>query len=271
MVSKIIPATERNLKSHVGFSLTLKNTMTFTYRSLLKTVHNPESLIDITVLPIMFTLLFTYIFGGAIAGSVKAYLPTIIPGILMQTLVTSTGTAGTNLREDTDKSISLRFKSMPISRISPLLGTLSADLFRYALAGIIVFGMGYLLGYHPAAGLGAVIACIGFVMLIGWCLSWLFAFLAMSVKSVTAASSTAMIIMFPLSFLSNAFVPTDSLPTVLKYFSNHINPISYAVSAIRHILATGTVDSNFWAALVGAMVILIVFVPLTYSAYTKKA
>lgn len=268
--AKIIPATERNLKNHISFSLTVKNALTFTYRALLKTIHNPETWMDITIMPIMFALLFTYLFGGAIAGSIKAYLPTIIPGILIQTLVTSTGTAGTNLREDTDKSISNRFKSMPISRMAPLVGTLTADLVRYAIAGIIVFGMGYILGFRPAAGLGAVIISILFMMMIAWCLSWLFSFLAMSVKSVTAASTTAMLIMFPLSFLSNAFVPTNTLPSALKFFANHINPVSYAVSAVRHILKKGTIDGNFWAALIAAAVLLLTFVPLTYVTYKKK-
>lgn len=270
MKMNIVPATQRNLKNHISFSLTVKNTFTFTYRAVLKALHNPETWMDITIMPIMFTLLFTYLFGGAIAGSVKSYLPTVIPGILIQTLITSTGTAGTNLREDTDKSISNRFKSMPISRLAPLIGTLTADLVRYAVAGIVVFGMGYVLGFRPEAGLGSVVASIGFMMMIAWCLSWLFAFLALSVRSVTAASTTAMLIMFPLSFLSNAFVPTETLPAALKFFANHINPVSYAVSTVRHILATGTIDSNFWGALLGAAVILVIFIPLTYITYKKK-
>nr|WP_311134428.1 ABC transporter permease [Lactococcus lactis] len=194
------------------------------------------------------------------AGSIKNYLPTIIPGILIQTLVTSTGTVGTNLSEDTDKSISNRLQSMPISRMAPLVGILTADLVRYAVAGIVVFSMGYILGFKPKAGLGAVIGSILFMMIIAWCLSWLFSFLAMSVKSVTASSTTAMLIMFPLSFLSNAFVPTNTLPSALKFFANHINPVSYAVSAVRHILSTGTIDGNFWGAFVATAILLVILV-----------
>jgi len=264
----IIPATERNLKNRVDFGLAIKNTFTFAYRALLKAVHNPESFMDITIMPIMFTLLFTYLFGGAIAGSIANYLPIIVPGILIQTLVTSCGTSGTQLREDTEKSITNRFKSMPVAQISPLTGALTSDLIRYAIAGIIVFAVGAILGYRP--GILAIIACIAFMMLIAWCLSWLFAFIAMSVKSVSTASTLALLIMFPLTFLSNAYVPTDTLPNWLRFFADKINPLSRAVTAVRQILSTSTVGAEFWYALLAALIILIVFIPLTLRVYKRK-
>jgi len=248
----------------------LQNTGTFAYRSLLKALRNPESFMDIALMPIMFTLMFTFIFGGAIAGSTAEYLPIIIPGILVQTIVTATGTAGTQLREDADKAVAARFAAMPIARISPLAGVLSADLVRYAIASIVVFLMGALLGFRPAGGLPAVVGAIAFVMLMGWCLSWLFAFSALRAKSVSMAQSMAMIIMFPLTFLSNAFVPTETMPAPLQFFAERINPISRAIAAVRELLAGNGIGAQFWLALAGALTILVVFIPLTLRVYTKR-
>ena len=265
----MIPVQERNLKNHVSFGTAVRNTFTFAYRTLLKIVHNPESLLDVTLMPILFTLMFTYLFGGAISGDITNYLPIIIPGILIQTCVTSCGNAGTQLREDTDKSISNRFKSMPIARISPLAGVLTADLLRYAIAGAVVFIVGAIIGYRP--GLLNVVACIGFMMFVGWCLSWLFAFVAMTAKSVSSASMYAMLIMFPLTFLSNAFVPTETMPKVLRIFAEYINPVSKAITAVREILGNGAIGTDFWLALAGSIAIFIIFVPLTLWTYKRNA
>lgn len=265
----IIPAHQRDLKNRVSFGTAVKNTFTFAHRTFLKILHNPESLLDVTLMPILFTLMFTYLFGGAVSGDIASYLPIIIPGILIQTCVTSCGHAGTQLREDTDKSISNRFKSMPIARISPLASVLTADLVRYAIAGAVVFIVGAIIGYRP--GFLSVIACIGFITFVSWCLSWLFAFVAMTAKSVSTASMYAMLIMFPLTFLSNAFVPTETMPQVIRVFAEYINPVSKAITAVREILGNGTIGADFWLALAGSLVILVVFVPLTLWTYKRNA
>jgi len=267
----ILPATERRLKNRVSFGFAIKNTFTFAYRSLLKAVHSPESFMDIIIMPVMFALLFTFLFGGAIAGSIASDLSILIPGILIQTYVTASGTAGTQLREDLDKSVTARFKSMPIAGISPLTGTLTADLVRYAIAGIVVFAVGGILGLRPEAGILAVIASVAFMMVIGWCMSWLFSFVALKANSGTAASSFAMVIMFPLTFLSNGFVPTKTLPAPLRFFADNINPVSKAISAVRQLLTYGTVGTDFWLALAWALVILVVFIPLTLLTYKKNS
>lgn len=264
----IIPANECDLKNRVSLDIAIENTFTFAYRTLLKTVHNPESLLDVTIMPILFTLMFTYLFGGAISGDITSYLPIIIPGILIQTCITSCGNAGSQLREDIDKSIFNRFKSMPIARISPLAGVLTADLLRYVIAGAIVFTVGAIIGYRPS--FLKVVISIEFMMFVGWCLSWLFAFVALTAKSVSSASMYAMLIMFPLTFLSNAFVPTKTMPKVVRYFAEHINPVSKAITAVREILGNGTIGTDFWIALIGTFTIFIVSVPLTLWAYNRN-
>jgi ABC-2 type transport system permease protein len=223
---------------------------------------------DVTVMPIMFTLVFTFLFGSSVSGSIASYLPIIIPGILIQTFITSCSAVGVQMREDTDKSITNRFKSMPIARIAPLAGALMADIVRFLIGGAVIFTVGATMGYRPH--IWAIVASILFMTLIAWCLSWLFTFVALSVRSSTAASTTGMLIMFPLCFLSNAFVPSDALPGVLKFFAEHINPVSRAVNAVRQILSSGTAGSDFWMALVSVLVVLAVFIPLTLQVYKRK-
>ena len=266
----IIPATERKLKNRVSVGFAIKNALTFAHRSLIKMFRTPESFMDVALMPIMFTLLFTYLFGGAIAGDIASYLPIIVPGILIQTYLTNCGVAGMQVREDMDKSTTNRFISMPIARTAPIAGILIAEWVRFAIGGIIVFATGYVIGYRPEAGILAVIGSILLMMLIAWCLCWLFTFVAISVKSISTASATTIMIMFPLVFFSNAFVPTETLPSFLQFFVNHINPVTKAVNAVRQILAHGTIGTDFWLALFGALVILAVFIPLTLLAYKRK-
>jgi ABC-2 type transport system permease protein len=232
---------------------------------------SPEILVDFVVLPIMFTLLFTFLFGGAISGDIPNYLPVVIPGVLLMSSFTNCTTAGSKLREDVDKGTTSRFKSMPIARIAPLAGSLIADLTRYIIGGVTVFTMGYILGYRPESGIFAVIFSIFFMTFIAWCLSWVFAFISMCTKTISTASAIGVVVMFPLVFLSNAFVPAETMPDWLQYFVLNINPLSHVVTAVREFLTYGTIGTDFWLALFGALVILVVFIPLTINAYKRKS
>ena len=267
----IIPAAERKLKNRVGVGAAISNTSVIAYRSLLKMFKSPEIFVDFVVLPVMFTLLFTFLFGGAIAGDILSYLPIVIPGVLLMASFTNCTTAGSKLREDVDKGTTSRFKSMPIARIAPLAGSLIADIIRYVMGGITVFTMGYILGYRPEAGIFSVIFSILFITFVAWALSWVFAFISMCTKTIATASAIGVIIMFPLVFLSNAFVPAETMPGWLQFSVLHINPLSRVVTAIRQLLTYGTIGSNFWLVLSGALAILAVFIPLTLIAYKRKA
>ena len=174
---RVVPPAERTLKNHVSLSQTLRNTLTMADRGLIKMRRTPEQLIDVTVQPIVFTVMFTYIFGGAIAGDVQSYLPFLIPGILVQTVITTSVVTGVQLREDMDKGVFDRFRSLPIARIAPLSGALLADTVRYAIATTITFAIGYLMGYRPAGGPWAGARCAGLLVIVcSWAISWIFAF-----------------------------------------------------------------------------------------------
>ncbi|AMM20927.1 hypothetical protein AX769_13225 [Frondihabitans sp. PAMC 28766] len=260
----------QKLKNHVSLGQTVRNSFTMAYRGLLKVRRTPEQLIDVTIQPIIFTLMFTFLFGGAIAGSVHAYLPLIIPGILVQTVITGSVTTGVQLREDMDKGVFDRFRSLPIARIAPLAGALLADTVRYAIATTITLIMGVILGWRPDGGFGFIVLAGLLVIACAWAISWIFAFFGVTARSASSVQGISFLVLFPLTFLSNAFVPTTSLPSWLKAFVN-INPVSHLVTAIRDLTNSGTVTGDLWIALVGAAVIVAIFAPLTVRAYMRKA
>lgn len=266
----ITPGSERRLINHVSLGQTVRNSFTMAYRGLLKIRRTPEQLIDVTLQPIIFTLMFTYIFGGAIAGDVASYLPIIIPGILVQTVITTSVVTGIQLREDMDKGVFDRFKSLPIARIAPLAGALLADTVRYAIATTLVFVMGFIMGFRPEGGIGSVVAAGLLVIVCSWALSWIFAFFGVIARSASSVQGISFLVLFPLTFLSNAFVNPDTMPTWLQGFVN-VNPVSHLVSAVRDLTNSGAFGADAWLALLGAAVIVAVFAPLTVRAYMKKA
>ncbi|WDL97250.1 ABC transporter permease [Alicyclobacillus sp. ALC3] len=266
----ITPGTARVLKNHTSLRQSIANSLTMAYRGLLKFRRTPEQLFDVVFQPIVFTLMFTYIFGGAISGNVKSYLPVIIPGILVQTVITTSIVTGVQLREDMEKGVFDRFKSLPIARISPLAGALLADTIRYTIATVLTFVMGYIMGYRPSGGLGDVAIAGILVIVCSWAISWIFAFFGVIARTASSVQGIAMLILFPLTFLSNAYVPVSTMPKWLQGFVN-INPVSHLVSAVRDLTNSGTVGSDLILSLLGAAIIVAVFAPLTVKAYMRRA
>lgn len=253
-----------------GLGATVRQSFTMAYRGLVKVRRTPEQLFDVTLMPIVFTVMFTYIFGGAIAGDVGSYLPVIIPGILVQTNITSSIVTGVQLREDMDKGVFDRFKSLPIARIAPLAGALLADTVRYAIATAITFTVGIIMGLRPEGGAAAVVLAGLLVIVVAWAISWIFAYFGVVARTASSVSGIANLVLFPLTFLSNAFVPTDTLPGWLRWFTE-VNPISHLITAVRELINHGAVTGDLWISLLGAAVIVAVFAPLTVRAYMRKA
>jgi len=266
----ITPGASRKLHNYVDFEQTVRNSFTMAYRGLLKIKRTPEQLIDVTVQPIIFTLMFTYIFGGAISGDIGSYLPIIIPGILAQTVITTSVVTGVQLREDMDKGVFDRFKSMPIARIAPLAGALLADTVRYLIATTLTFVMGFILGFRPQGGIVGVLAAGLLVIVCSWALSWSFAFLGVIGRTASSVQGLSFLILFPLTFVSNAFVPTKTLPDWLQWFVN-VNPVTHIVTAARDLTSgAGLTIETAWA-LLGAAVLVLIFAPLTVRLYMRKA
>ncbi len=256
-------------RPHLELADTISQTLTMAWRALKKMRRNPEQFFDVTIQPLLFTAMFAFIFGGAIAGDVASYLPLLIPGILAQTALTACMATGVQLREDMEKGVFDRFKALPIARIAPLAGPMVADLVRYAIASTLTFAAGIAMGYRPGGGVGGVVGSILLVMIGSWSLAWAFTFVGTIARSAQAVQGISMMIMFPLTFLSNAFVPVDTLPVWLQWFVN-LNPVSHIVSAARDLANTGTVTIEVAFALLGFAIVIAVFAPLSVWSYKRK-
>jgi ABC-2 type transport system permease protein len=266
----ITPGVERKLRNRVSLGQAVRDSFTMGYRGLLKIRRTPEQLFDVTLQPIIFTLLFTYIFGGAISGDVHSYLPIIIPGILAQTVLASSSATGTQLREDMDKGVFDRFKSLPIARIAPLAGALLADTVRYFIATTLTFAMGFLLGYRPGGGVAGVLAAGALMIVCAWALSWIFAFLGVISRTASSVQGLSLLILLPLTFLSNAFVPVKTMPDWLQWLVN-VNPVTHLITAVRDLADKNVVGADLWLALLGAAILVAIFAPLTVRLYMRKA
>jgi ABC-2 type transport system permease protein len=258
-----------SLPSHVSLRATVSQTMTLAWRATMKMRRNFEQLFDVTIQPLLFTAMFAGIFGGAISGSVDDYLPIIIPGLVGQTVLTACVATGVQLREDMDKGVFDRFKVLPISRIAPLAGPMVADMLRYLIAGTLTFLTGMVLGYRPGGGVLGVAAAILFGVFAGWSLAWIFTWFGTIGRSAQGVQGISLMVMFPLTFLSNAFVPTDTMPSWLQTFAD-ANPVSHVISAIRDLANDGQVTADLGWAVLGLAVVIAIFAPLSVRSFTRK-
>jgi ABC-2 type transport system permease protein len=260
---------DRTIRASVPVRDILVQTTALAWRALLKMRRNPEQLADVTLMPLLLTLLFGFMFGGAVAGGMVGYLPTLIPGIIAYSAVTACVAAGAQLREDMDKGVFDRFRSLPIARIAPLAGPMMADLTRYALAASLSLTMGIIMGYRPGGGVPGVIAGVLLAMVTGWSLAWIFMSIGTIAKSAQSVQSLSLMVLLPLTFVSNAFVPVDTLPDWLKTLVG-LNPVSHVVTALRDLLNDGAVTPAVGYALLGCVVVVAIFVPLTVRSYSRK-
>ncbi|CAA9219306.1 MAG: Efflux ABC transporter, permease protein [uncultured Acidimicrobiales bacterium] len=242
--------------------------LTFGWRGMLKVKHVPEQLLDVTITPVMFVLMFTYIFGGAIAGSTAEYLEYLLPGILVMSVLFTTVYSGVALNTDLTKGVVDRFRSLPIWRPAPLVGSLLGDSVRYLLSGTVIMVLGLILGYRPDAGIVGVLAALGLVVVFAFGLSWVFTTLGLVLRSPSAVMNAGFMGIFPLTFLSNVFVDPTTLPGPLEAFVN-VNPISILATASRGLME-GNVDSrDLVIVLAVAAALTAVFAPLTTRLYRR--
>jgi ABC-2 type transport system permease protein len=247
---------------------TTGQTLSMAWRALKKMRRNPEQFFDVTLQPLLFTAMFAYVFGGAISGNVKSYLPLMIPGIVAQTVLTTCMSTGVQMREDMEKGVFDRFKALPIARIAPLAGPMVADMLRYLIAASLTFVMGLIIGYRPGGGVLGVLGAIVLAVFTGWAIAWIFTFLGTIARSAQSVQGFSMLILFPLTFLSNAFVPVRSLPSGLATFVN-INPVSHLVSATRDLANHATISGEVGWTLLAGLVVIAVFAPLSVRSYKR--
>jgi ABC-2 type transport system permease protein len=263
-VRKAISSTSRPPRASA-----LTAALSFGWRGMLKVKHVPEQLLDVTITPVMFVLMFTYLFGGAIAGSTGEYLHYILPGILVMSVLFTTVYSGVALNADLTKGVVDRFRSLPIWRPAPLVGSLLGDSVRYLLAGTVIIVLGVILGYRPPAGVGGAVAALGLVVTFAFGLSWVFTTLGLLLRSPNAVMNAGFMGIFPLTFLSNVFVDPDTLPAALQAFVD-VNPISILATASRGLMEGDAQAGDITVVLAVAAALTTVFAPLTTRLYRKN-
>jgi len=247
----------------------LRHSMTLAWRSLVRIRRNPEQLLDVTLQPIVFLTLFVFLFGGSIKGESRhTYLEYVLPGITAMTVVFASMGTGIGLNTDVTKGIFDRFKSLPIARSAPLTGTIMGDFIRYIVTIAITFGYGSLLGFrigtNPLFALGAVLLMFMF----GFAVGWIWVLLGLYVKSPQSLQGFGFIVMFPLTFGSNVFVRTSTLPGWLQAWVK-VNPVTALSEASRRLVTGGPIATPAWHSILWAIGITAVFAPLAVRRYRR--
>ena len=263
--SVLVPADQRPAPAGA-----VSASLTYGWRALLKIKHIPEQLFDVTVFPIMMTVMFTYIFGGAIAGSVDGYVQWLIPGIFVQTMIMITMYTGLTLNRDISKGVFDRFRSLPTWRPAQLVGALLGDQIRYVLAGTIILIVGFVMGFRPEGGLTGVIMAFVLLLLFSFSLSWVWTVISLLVRTEQAAMGISMFIMMPLTFASNIFVDPETMPSWLQG-AVEVNPVSVVVTAIRELMAGMGDFGSVTLVLVYCAVLIGVFGPVSMYFYNRKS
>jgi ABC-2 type transport system permease protein len=247
----------------------LSTCFTFGWRALLKIKHVPQQLFDVTMFPILFTLLFTYMFGGALAGSPSEYLQFFLPGIAVQTVVFITMYTGVALNTDVSKGIFDRFRSLPIWRPSVVVGAMLGDLFRYTMAASVVIFLGVALGFRPDGGVLGVLAAMVLLLLFAVSVSWIWTIFGLKLRTPESVMQMSITVLFPLVFATNIFVRPKTMPGWLQPIVEY-NPVSIIVTAVRGLMhGNASAGEIGWALLVCAA-FFAVFAPLTMRIYKNK-
>ena len=244
--------------------------LAYGWRALLKIKHLPEQLIDVTIFPVMMTLMFTFIFGGAIGGSVDNYVQFLIPGIFVQTLIMITMYTGLTLNRDFSKGVFDRFRSLPVWRPAQLVGALLGDQIRYLLAGTIILTVGFFLGFRPEGGITGVIAAFMLLLVFSFSLSWVWTAVSLAVRTEQAAMGVSMFVMMPLVFASNIFVDPSTMPTWLQRAVD-VNPVSIVVTTIREMMAGTYSLSSLGLVALCCGVLIMIFGPVSMFMYNRKS
>jgi oleandomycin transport system permease protein len=246
------------------------DSLVLAWRSLSRIMREPETLMDVTVQPLIFVLLFTYVFGGAIGhGSTHDYLQYELPGLLVMTVVFATLGTGLMLNQDITSGVFDRFRSLPIARSAPLAGAVLGDMVRYLISVAITIGFGLILGFRVTTNpLSAVAACL-LLLAFALAMCWVSALIGMLVKTPQGVQAFGFIAFFPLVFGSNLLAPTETMPGWLQAFVK-VNPMTLLTDAERGLFTGGPVATPAVQSMLWALGIFVVFAPLAVRVYRRR-
>jgi ABC transporter DrrB family efflux protein len=257
----------------------LQQSLTVVWRNLLHIRRMPEMLLDVTIQPVMFVLLFAYVFGGSISVAGSSYREFLLPGIMAQTMIFSSAVVAIGLTNDLAKGIVDRFKSLPMSRKSVLIGRSISSLIHSSIGIVVMALTGLLIGWRIRDGV--LDGVLGFVLLLlfGFSMIWLGIWVGSLMRSVEAVNGFMFTVMFPLTFVANTFAPTESMPTWLRVIAEW-NPVSALTAACRDLWGNGTpaaanaqlpLQHPVVSSLIWSVVFTAVFAPLAVGAFRRRS
>jgi oleandomycin transport system permease protein len=259
----------RPLTARVGPVEGLRQTFSLAWRTLVQIRHNPLELIDFSIQPVMFLLLFTYVFGGAIGGSPHAYLMFALPGIIVQNSLFTTLNTATGLSTDLKEGFFDRLRSLPIARFAPLAGRILADLAKQTWAIVMLVSIGYILGFRIHTNPLGALAAAGLVLVSTLAISWALVLVSMLAANPEKVQIFGFVVLFPITFTSDAFVRTASMPGWLQAWSK-ANPVSLIADAVRGLMVSGPAGRPAVEALLYAVAFTAVFAPLAVGAFKRR-
>ena len=261
-----------------AFSHWLSDGWITTRRNLIKIRRVPDIVVFTTLQPIMFVLLFTYIYSGVIDIPGSSYKEFIMAGIFAQTVVFGSTYSGSAMAQDLKDGIIDRFRSLPMSPSAVLIGRTNGDLLINAISMAVMMTTGFIVGWRVHSSFIEAAFGVVLLLLFAYALSWVMAYLGMLVRSPEVINNVSFLVLFPLTFISNAFVPIDTLPSPLKEFAEY-NPVSALVQAARELFGNvppGTPVPDVWTqqypiltVLIGIVVALLLFVPLAVRKFKQ--
>jgi oleandomycin transport system permease protein len=247
----------------------VRHSLALARRSLIKTMRSPEQLLDVTLQPVIFTVVFVYLLGGAVAGSTDQYLEQLLPAIMVQQVMFAGMATGVNLNTDIGKGVFDRFRSLPIGRSAPLVGSVVGDLIRYVVAIGVLLGFGAILGFRfPAGALSTVAACL-LTILFAFSVSWLFVLFGMLLRDPGSVQGVAFLVLFPFTFGTSMIAPASTLPGWLHTWVD-INPVAHVMDAARGLMLGGPVAEPLVWTFACSAAFLVVFAPLAVRAYRRR-
>jgi len=247
----------------------VRQTLTLAWRTLVQIRHNPFELLDFSIQPVMFLLLFTFVFGGAISGSTGEYLTFALPGIIVMNMVFVTMYVGLGLNTDLTKGVFDRLRSLPLARWAPLTGRITADLVKQAWSIVLLLGVGLILGFRVGTNMMAVLGATALLLVFALGFSWLSVLVGIVAKDPEKVQVFSFTALFPLTFVSNVFVPTDSMPGWLQAWVK-VNPVTVLSDAARGLMVGGPVARPVMLSLLWAIVFAAVFAPLSVWAFRRR-
>ncbi|HET7177462.1 MAG TPA: ABC transporter permease [Solirubrobacterales bacterium] len=251
-----------------GLRYSISDTLVLAKRAVLRIPRAPDLLLSFTVQPIMFVLLFVYVFGGAIRTPGYDYVDFLMPGIIVQTMAFGGFVTALGLAEDLRKGLVDRFRSLPMSRAAVLAGRTLADVGTNLISLTIMIAVGLLAGFSFGAPASHVVAGIALMLLFGHAFSWVFAFIGLTASSPEASQSIGFILIFPLTFISSAFVPVASMPAALQAFAE-VNPFTTTVNAMRALFLGAPAGDAIWGAVLWSLAIAVTFATLSVARYKR--